>query len=61
MTDQTKPGPYASEKRGGYFICVDTRSGAEVSYPTTKRESEAEARTMNTAYAEALAELAGAK
>jgi hypothetical protein len=49
--------PYKVEKREGYYIVVDSRTfNAPASYPTTKRNAEAEAATLNTAFAEAVAE-----
>lgn len=46
---------FKAEERSGYWICVDTRTGGHVSYPTTKANAQAEARVMNRAYAEAIA------
>lgn len=48
--------PYKAEKRGTYWVCVDDRTGQPVSYPARKRVADAEAETMNRAYAEAVAE-----
>jgi hypothetical protein len=48
--------PYKAEERSGYWICVDTRTGNAVSYPTTRNNAKAEASFMNREYAKALAE-----
>lgn len=48
-------GPYKAEKRNGYWILVDSRTGDIASYPTTKRNCENEAGIMNAAYKEAIA------
>jgi hypothetical protein len=48
--------PYRAEKRNGYWVLIDGRTGAIASYPTTKANCQAEAKVMNAAYAEALAE-----
>lgn len=48
--------PYKAELRNGYWCAVDTRTGRNVSYPTTsKRECANEVATLNRAYAEAVA------
>lgn len=49
-------GPFKAEKRNGYWILVDSRTGEIASYPTTKSNCQFEADTMNRAYAEAVAE-----
>jgi hypothetical protein len=43
---------YKSEQRNGYWICVDTRTGESVSYPTTKSNCASETAFMNRTYAE---------
>jgi hypothetical protein len=49
--------PYAIKPIGlVYWTVVDTRSGANVSYPTSKRQALAERDTMNAAYLEAIGE-----
>lgn len=50
--------PYVVEKRGeGYFVVVNSRTGALSSYPTgTRREANGYAATLNRAYAEVMAE-----
>lgn len=53
----TDTGPFKAEERAGYWICVDTRTGGAVSYPTSKSQAAKEAATMNRAYAAAIAEL----
>lgn len=50
--------PFKAEKRNGYWVLVDSRSGALASYPTTKGKCQAEAAQMNRLYAEAVAECA---
>lgn len=51
----TQAGPFKAEKRNGYWILVDTRSGGIASFPTTKSNCLAEAELMNRAYADAVA------
>lgn len=51
-------GPYKADHRTGpWWVVVDTRTGRQVSYPTSKRQCASETETMNRAYAEAYAEL----
>ena len=49
-----KTSPYGAEKRNGYWILIDRRTGEPASYPTTKRRAQDEATVMNRAYQEAL-------
>lgn len=47
--------PYKTIREGAYYYCVDTRSGAKVSYPeATRRTADQHTATMNNAYAEAV-------
>lgn len=48
--------PYKAEERSGYWVLIDTRTGAPASYPTTKANAKSEAAFMNREYAKALAE-----
>jgi hypothetical protein len=48
--------PFKAEKRNGYWVLVDTRTGQLASFPTTKNRCQAEAEFMNRTYAEILAE-----
>jgi hypothetical protein len=47
--------PFRAEKRNGYWVLVDTRTGQLASFPTTKNRCLAEAEFMNRTYAEILA------
>lgn len=52
--------PYVSEQRGSHWVCVDTRTGQPVSYPTSKSQCANEVQFMNETYAELMAEAATA-
>lgn len=47
---------YAENQNCGFWLVVDSRNGKSVSYPSTEAQAKAGARTMNRAYAEAIAE-----
>ena len=60
VQDVAADKPYRAVDRGGYWVCMDMRTGEPASYPTNKVAAQRDARFMNDAYAEALGEQASA-
>jgi hypothetical protein len=58
LASKRTAAPYVAVEKSGYFVCVDSRDGQPVSYPATKSKARAEARLMNVAWSDAMAELA---
>lgn len=50
-------GPYRAEQRSTYYwVVVDGRTGTHVSYPSSKSQCKQATKTLNRAYADAIAE-----